>query len=114
MDKVLTQELPPLMEKIPTCGTIGCIAGWTCVAEALANKTKLKTAIKDVLRKVDFPIHHAADLLDLTPDEEDRFFYLDGWPRKLLKEYDADVKPKDRARVTCKRIDLFLKSGGRK
>ena len=55
--------------------------------------------------------HHAADLLDLTPDEEDRFFYLDGWPRKLLKEYDADVKPKDRARVTCKRIDLFLKSG---
>lgn len=99
----------------PSCRTIGCIAGWTSVVAAARNKT-LTEAVSEVYAGWGFssPISKAKKLLRLSVKEEKRLFYLEYWPLNLLNAYDDAQTPLARAHVTCKRIDLFLKSGGRK
>lgn len=99
----------------PSCGTVGCIAGWTCVvAQRHQDSSNLKQSIKQVMCDWSASTTEAAKWLRLGERQRIRLCFDDAWPRKLKKEYALANTPQERARVTCKRIDLFLKSGGKK
>ena len=84
------KELP-----VPSCGTVCCIAGWTCVISQ--RKPSEEKAI---------------ELLELDMDQGDRLFLVGQWPEAFAIAYfDADT-PEQRAQVACGRIDRFIKTDG--
>jgi hypothetical protein len=105
--------LEPSYSGEPACGTVGCIAGWTLVAANLKGKTPIKEVIAPLLSKGN-RLTATAKLLGLSMDEQNRLFFLHKWPADLETAYDNARTPLQRARVTARRIDLFLKSGGKK
>jgi hypothetical protein len=107
----------------PACQTVGCIAGWASILGS---------------RKVEWPADEEGDVLvegtnelwtlgrhklRLTegqtkrlftePGQEDNAAGLLGWPERLSQAYQKAKSAAARAKVTAKRIDLFIKSGGR-
>ncbi len=87
------------------CGTAGCIAGW---AALLSGKSTHDARIKNpglaarLLRIPDKPWYGSpANIL----------FYVDNWPERFGREYDAASDYETRAKVTARRIDYFIKEG---
>ena len=100
-------------EKIPNCGTAGCIAGWAVALEEFQGSPA--EAYKAYSRS---PHRRAQFLLDLTEIEAERLFYLtpsahESWPPQFREAYQAAKRLRDRARVAARRIDHFIKTGGR-
>lgn len=97
----------------PSCGTVGCIAGWLCVVAARKeNSLPFQDAINHVSSSAS--ISDACCLLKADENEMERLCFLASWPQSLKRTYLKSTTPLQRARVTARRIDLFLKSGGRK
>ena len=98
-----SRYVPPFGE--PSCGTVGCIAGWALM---LANKTVVENNDHD-------NCDTAMALLGLGSNEAARLFLPEKWPRVLWQGYRAARKQKDgatAARVVGERIDLFIESNG--
>jgi len=98
------------------CGTAGCIAGFALARRSFrGNLMKMRDRY---CRDGRNPETHAAIALDLTDEEADRLFYLDHWPVELQRAYtDAYSYTGDQltvAKVTAKRIKLFVKTKGKK
>lgn len=90
-------------KKFPTCGTIGCIAGW---AVTLSSKEGREVPYADIPAK-------AKRLLGLTPIQADRLFYASSWPNPLAYKIDnSNPQTKAHAKLTAKRIDRFIASKG--
>lgn len=90
------------------CGTVGCIAGWTC---ALSGKTPQA--------RKRFSYNRARVQLGLTTEQASRLFsYIwafsdgGGWPNKFNKAYLDAKTPRARARVAVARIEHFIKTKG--
>jgi len=78
--------------RVPECGTIGCIAGWAC---ALSGKK--------------FSGRIARNLLGLDYDQTERLFYDN--PKGFRGMWRGDGKAAT-AKLAAKRIDLFIKTKG--
>lgn len=88
----------------PPCGTVGCISGW---ATYLTTGQKATT------------LNNGKRALKLDGDQADRLFaeprYTEthlGWPKNFADRYMEARTPRERAVVTCERIDHFIKTGG--
>jgi len=107
----------------PACGTVGCIAGWSLVLDS-----KIKRSTQDIARVIirkgdrldpisnwDKIARNAQSVLGLDTEQANRLFILHEWPWALLTQYtDAEGQgdQKKMAGVTCKRINLFIKTRG--
>jgi hypothetical protein len=107
---------------VPPCGTVGCIAGWTAIngmkdkdlpiVTINGNKMIDVSAIDDVEGE-------ARHLLGLTKEQAQSLFYLPNWsvavygdvkawPKRFATAYGNAKTAKQRAKVTCDRIDYFI------
>ena len=85
----------------PSCGTVGCIAGWV----VLLNDEKAKN------HRV---IYKAMELLNINNTEASKLFYVSNWPSKFKDEYLLVTKNKIKAhaRIVGQVIDFFIKTNG--
>lgn len=91
---------------ISPCGTTACIGGF---AVALSNRwTRLKRGER--LMNVE---GRATIYLDIEGFMGPRLFFISNWPERLKYAYLTAGSPLKRAKVAVKRIDLFIKSGGK-
>lgn len=103
----------------PACGTVGCIAGWACILSRSNKPESYATvALKFSGKNLEFL---GADALGLSSLQARRLFMpydreFGGlcWPRNLWRSYEKTKAPKRSAEIVCKRIDLFIKTKGRK
>ncbi len=110
------------VEKLPPCGTIGCIAGTACI---LAGDLQYETTIFDgfELRSYYDPYRGwyrtAVDLLDLSYEQADRLFYPKrevserGWPEPFVTEYAQNWdNPEERVKILRRRVEHFIVTNG--
>lgn len=76
----------------PPCGTVGCIAGWTCMLSGMASGTRSS----------------AEELLEISRFESDSLFMVEDWPEPIRTQYMHATTPELRAKLAAKRIDLFI------
>jgi len=95
----------PAAQLIPSCGTVGCIAGWVCILEGFQAMEKLGS--------LSIPIK-ATQLLQISVREADHLFYVTGWPSPFREQYiEGPTKTaKQRAKIVADRIDFFIKTNG--
>jgi hypothetical protein len=77
---------------VPSCGTVGCIAGWSSLLRG--RKTVSTTFEMDFLRV------------------SSNLFYPTRWPDTLQTAYEEATTPKEKAKITAKAIDLIIKGNG--
>lgn len=77
----------------PPCGTVGCIAGWATMLSGVSE----------------IPIDDAAiELLGINEEAAQELFFMGSWPRPFRILYRAAKSSRERASITCKRIDAFI------
>lgn len=109
----------------PSCGTVGCIAGWA----ALLDKPRMRS-YRDMAASVNrfdgrSTKEQAKDALGITEEQSERLFHVGGWPAKYSEAYknsDPDFKAgaeawfrtlnRRRARIAAARIERFIRSKG--
>lgn len=84
----------------PSCGTIGCIAGWTVL---LAEGAECRT--DDVCRR-------AAALLGISGTEQ-HLFYVDEWNLEDQERWEEAEAPEERVHIAADVIDDFIARHGR-
>lgn len=84
----------------PPCGTVACIAGWSC--ELKAARPRAVTNQQKYARK----------LLGLTSQEAARLFLPDQWPDKFEAGLRDDGE-QHTAEVAAARIEHFIKTKGK-
>lgn len=113
--------------RTPRCGTTACIAGWAVTFQVAPTKLSPLLAAKSmnpnflshgswmVGDRVKEMTQAGMEALDLTPNQADRLFFDNSWPEELSVKL-ATQRPgtKRYAQVVSERIDLFIKSKGRK
>jgi hypothetical protein len=90
----------------PACGTVCCIAGWAAV---LHNPDRAKMEFENLIWQADEP---GTNGLQLTPEESDRLFHIQGWPSDFRAAYWNQPRG-SRAEITVARIEHFIKTKGR-
>jgi hypothetical protein len=86
------------------CGTVCCIAGWTCVLVGVPENR----ASMDV----------AQEILDLNTAQASRLFttseheWRERWPKRFDRAYYRANDAKQKARIAARRIDHFIKTNG--
>lgn len=94
---------------IPKCGTAACIAGWAIT---------LSMGVSPLEAKVRWESEHyqgptPEELLGLTDEQAYALFYASHWPAPFLEDYnEAGKSAKHNAKVTCARIEHFIKTKG--
>lgn len=88
----------PSRQKIPDCGTVACIAGWTC---ALGTRGRLMDGVR----------YTAQNLLGITSPQADALFYVQNWPTELKQRYIKAKTVRQRAKVAGDMIEHFIKTG---
>lgn len=91
-----------VIEKVNSCGTVGCIA-----VECLIMNTGLKKTKKLLTGPTRYNwVQEAQKLLEIP---NGRLFYLSWWPDDLVKKYDAAKTLKDERRVMIQAINRYMK-----
>lgn len=106
-------------DSAPACGTVACIAGWADLVAAPALETGLKRAWspdgkKRLRGEVFLPRNvpgKASKLLGLREELTSRMFYVGYWPFQFWTRHASAKTPRQRAKVTCERIDHFIANG---
>lgn len=117
------------------CGTTACIAGWTCLLskdkcckDTYAENSFLLRVSKEFPRNrelIQFNVYKrkrveilhtseaAVSLLDISSSDENKLFYVSGWPKKFRIDYlrVLRVNQKKTAEVVYRRILHFIKTG---
>lgn len=102
----------------PPCGTTACIAGFaTILSHAKKGKAKLNgefattaQACQDASTNYQY---EAVKALRITHRQGQRLFFVSNWPLKHSIEFQGAHTPAGRVKAACKRIDTFIKTGGR-
>jgi|SRR5579864_556807 len=81
------------------CGTVACLAGWTCILSNVVPAFSLEAG------------ELATPLLGLNERQKMSLFHTEHWPRELAEKYWNARTPGGRARATAKRINLLIKEG---
>lgn len=89
----------PDKQTVPSCGTVGCIAGWTVMLAG--DKDAIESKKKQATR-----------LLDLEDYSSEKLFYVTSWPSKLQDAYMHSKNQRERAKIVGQVIDLFIKTKG--
>lgn len=101
----------------PPCGTVACIAGFATILSrdygatpprSFTSKAVVVQAANESYEK------EGAKALGLIPRQAVRLFYIGEWPSRYQRDYMHAHSSKRRAQVTCKRIDAFIRSGGKR
>src|SRR5271166_2137088 len=83
-------------QKIPDCGTVGCIAGWCCI---------LGTPGFDPMRDI-ADRWKAEKLLGIT--YSGRLFNVSDWPEAHREAYYNAKTQKQRAKLVAEEIEIFI------
>lgn len=88
-------------EEAPPCGTVACIAGWSCI---LGMDAPAKEIAKN--HRVE---GSARQLLDISPLQKEELFYPYNWPNPAdYEEYRTCGNAQQRAQVVARVIDAFI------
>jgi hypothetical protein len=85
-----------IARKVPKCGTVGCIAGWTCLLSGSTSSEYRETA---------------SDLLGIKESQAMKLFYIGNWSPHFKKLWRGTRSLKKRAQITARVIDNFIKKG---
>jgi hypothetical protein len=94
----------------PSCGTVGCIAGWVVLGQ-FSNKALKAMNSNDIMTVVENCEDDAAEMLGLTRPEAEKLFFADYWPDPFLVQYDTARTKAAKAAVAVRRIRHFLETG---
>lgn len=114
-----------------SCGTVGCIAGWTCLLADKKTQKKLTAIAKqntkgDVeagmdekravgrasLSRMLDPQKQALSLLGIDAAQASKLFHESNWPLSYFLESVNAPTPKARAKIAVARIEHFIKTNG--
>jgi hypothetical protein len=87
----------------PVCGTVGCIAGWAALLNVTENPDEFRKHVDMMTQK------NGKRALKLTLPQCRRLFFLSGWPSKFQTLFLRG----DSVKAAVKRIEHFIKTGGR-
>lgn len=87
---------------LPSCGTVGCIAGWSFLL-----------GIDSTASEMTFNFTKTLDLLDIDELQAENLFYVEHWPNEFYNKYNTPNIPwgerkQHRAQVTAERIQHFV------
>lgn len=82
--------------RFPACGTVGCIAGWTCM---LSGQEELGDVVPN-----------ARKLLRINAEAAVRLFYVADWPRHFRDRYFKATRQRERAKIVGEVIEDFIKT----
>ena len=114
-------DYEPKKEERPPCGAVMCIAGHALLAEERSRGFFRKRFTRPVVDRIRTAAEgEAQDLLGLTDEQAERLFYFtdwnwlgdEGWPEEFADAYIKAKTPAQRARVTARRIEHFIKTNG--
>lgn len=92
-------------QKVPQCGTIGCLAGWVTALSLSKKKAAGLTSFSD-------PISFAAQKLGFSDEQRSGLFGSTAdWPLKFSQAYHRAKTPLQIAKVAAKRVEWFIKTG---
>ena len=95
--KLTPEEIQSLPNEYPQCGTIACIAGWTCVLGSSGAKFGGEV------------MYTAEELLNIPMHASYKLFYTQHWPEEFQQKYILAKTPQERAQVTAEVIDDFIR-----
>ena len=87
------EDLAECPNNYPACGTVACIAGWTCVLAGNYRKGKFE----------------AINLLNITYRQAEELFYVFNWPDPFYNRYVNNQDFTERAKITAEVIDDFIR-----
>lgn len=109
MNVILVKKLPgtpvaydQLYRTVPTCGTVGCLAGWTL------ELSHLPVNEDDPNKSMDL----AAGLLGLESIESRRLFFVSQWPKPFRFKYIDAQTMEEKAEVLKARVEYFKNTEG--
>ena len=83
------------------CGTVACIAGWTCL---LDKKRAVRMGFAEYERSNN-AVDIAPKLLGIT---DDRLFYVIDWPKKFYERYATTKTHREEAQVAAEVIEYYI------
>jgi hypothetical protein len=92
----------------PSCGTVGCIAGWVYM---------LTYKKSGAIENADFECCQAIKILGLPKNSNSlsELFYVQNWPEDLFVKFmKTDTGSPEKAEVVCEVIDNFINKYGPK
>lgn len=124
-DEISPQDISEVEVKLPACGTVGCIAGWTAIHGLKNLPTIIINGHKMVdVGEIENPHGQAKDLLGITEAQAYQLFYMptwdiiadsdgerQGWPKQFASAYAKAKSRKKKAEIACARIDHFIEHG---
>lgn len=116
MDKWVNLDAVGVGDSDPPCGTAACIGGYAVIlAQGEVDHVEdWKKRAEDLWgHGGSFAGVTARQQLELTSQEAERLFYINGWPDEYANQYVGTINPAKRARIACDRIDHFIKTEGR-
>jgi hypothetical protein len=87
------------MRRVPACGTVGCIAGWTV---DLTGGKSSRASFDGAARR----------RLGISPTKSTRLFYTYSWPLKFSERYQNAKTKLARAKIAAERIEHFISTKG--
>lgn len=100
----------PTNVKIPSCGTVGCIAGWIVLLSNNNLDNSNNYSIKSDGKCKVFSAQQEATILlgfKYVPTE---LFFVSDWPYQKREEYFNSTSQTQRAKIVGQVIDDFIKS----
>lgn len=99
--------------KWPTCGTVGCIAGWIAMDHLTLPQIKTMSYRQygALFKSV---AYRASKKLGLTIYETETLFHVEGWPgwpERFRLPFLKARGPKTRYKILKKRVEHFIKTG---
>lgn len=88
----------PSIQILPSCGTVGCIAGWTALLASTLDRT--------------YHYGDARTLLGLSQTQASFLFFPSNWPLTYYYKYKLAKNQRERAKIVGQVIDLFIAGGG--
>jgi hypothetical protein len=90
------------------CGTVACLAGWTCLLGVPGIRfVRDGHAVLPSGEEVSIP-HFAGTLLGIEEGRLGRLFLLTGWPYEEYEDWVSAGSLPAKARVAAQRIDNFI------
>lgn len=94
------------------CGTAACIGGWAILLHMMETKMA-----KVDLENATYAWDYAQSVVQLDNEQANRLFFTEEWPPEIRGDYDRALALRDfkaAATIAVERIDLFIKTGGRR
>lgn len=103
-EKTVSDEYgEPTTAKIPECGAVGCIYGWTCM---LGNPSIVKNGNAEYWNRVRVKAEKLLGITDFHASIS--LSKVDAWPEEIGTRYYQAKTAENRAKLVGERIDQFI------